>query len=60
LIILNRKEWYRPDEIAQLFNVTRKTVYLWISSEKIKAVKVCGSLRIHRTVVEKMPKDIYE
>ena len=57
---LPEKEWFRPDEVARYFDVTRKTVYLWITTEQIKAMRVMGSLRIHRTVVEKIPKDFYE
>ena len=33
---LPNKELYRVDEIARYYNVTNRTVYLWIEHKKLK------------------------
>lgn len=43
---LHDKSLLRVDEVAVFFGVTRKTVYEWIDSGKLKAVKVGGGLRV--------------
>jgi len=49
---LPQKELLRPDEVARYFSVSRKTVYSWIESEKLQAVKIAGSIiRITRDSV---------
>jgi excisionase family DNA binding protein len=48
------KELLRPDEVAKYLSVTRKTVYLWVDSGILEAVRVCKLLRIRRTEVEKL------
>lgn len=46
------KAYYRPDEIAEYFNVSRRTVYVWIDTGKLQAVKVAGTtVRISREAV---------
>lgn len=43
------KEMYRPDEVALLLRVTRQTVYNWIESGDLRAIKIGGrALRIGR------------
>lgn len=49
---LPEKAYYRPDEIAEYFSVTRRTVYFWIDTGKLTAVKVAGTtVRISREAV---------
>ena len=54
------KEWLRPDEVADYFSMSVKTIYNWIDKGKIKAVRVGESkiLRIKREFVKKMTQKI--
>ena len=42
------KELLRPDEVANYFSVTRKTVYLWIKKKHLEAYKIDKAIRITR------------
>lgn len=54
---LPNKELLRPDEVAEYFSVSAKTIYRWIDEGKIAAVKIAGSLtRIERKAVLKLKK----
>lgn len=50
------KELLRPDEVASYLSLSVKTIYGWIATGKMDAVKVGQSrlLRIKREVVEEM------
>lgn len=48
------KELLRPDEVARYLSVTRKTIYLWIDTGKLEAVKVVNRTRIPREAVQKL------
>jgi len=54
------KELLRPDEVAKYLSVNRKTVYQWISSGKMEAVKVSRLLRIPRAEVIGFQKSTLE
>lgn len=41
-------EIYTPDEVAEILQVTRRTVYGWIKDGKLKAVKVGRGWRVKR------------
>jgi excisionase family DNA binding protein len=42
----------RPDQVADIFKVTKKTVYNWVAQGKLAAVVVAGrSLRIKKEAV---------
>jgi len=43
---MNKKEYYRPDEVAKMFSIARVTVYLHIQKGQLKAVRIGGSIRI--------------
>lgn len=46
---IGAKELLRPDEAAELLNVSRWTIYRWVKSGEIEATKIgSGSLRIFR------------
>lgn len=47
-----KKDYYRPDEVAIYFSISRRTVYRWIETGKIKAVKVGKMLRVSREALE--------
>jgi len=51
------KAYYRPDEVAAIFGVTRRTIYRLIEKRKIKAIKIGSSLRISQADVEKLKKN---
>ena len=57
---LPNKELFRPDEVAVYFSVTRKTIYQWIDTGKMEAVKISRLIRIHRSAVEKFQKSILQ
>lgn len=49
---LPEKAYYRPDEIAEYFGVRTRTIYVWIESGKLPAVKIAGKIiRISRESV---------
>ncbi|MCK4389554.1 MAG: helix-turn-helix domain-containing protein [Desulfobacterales bacterium] len=41
------KTYFRVDEIAKYFSVSKRTVYRLIESRKLKSVRIGNSLRIH-------------
>lgn len=45
------KALLRPDEVAAYLDVTRKTIYQWISLGKLEAVKLSRIIRIPRESV---------
>ena len=45
---LPRKDLFRPDEVAEYFSVSAKTIYLWIDQGKLKAEKIVGTVRVLR------------
>lgn len=47
-----KKDYYRPDEVAIYFSISRRTVYRWIETGKIEAVKVGKMLRVSREALE--------
>lgn len=52
---------FRPEEIAGIFGISRRTVYRWIKSGRIDAVRVNkkGGVRIPRTaIIDILGKDI--
>lgn len=51
---LPNKPFLRVEEVAAYFDVTKKTIYLWIDHDKLKAEKIAGSIiRITRESVLK-------
>lgn len=53
------KEYLRPDEVAKYWSVSKRTIYVWIETGKLKAVKIGRLLRIPRQEVESI-KEIAE
>lgn len=45
---------YTPEEVADMLRVTRRTVYEWIRSGQLKAVKVGRQWRITEDDISKM------
>ena len=50
------KALLRPDEVAAYLDVTRKTIYQWISLGKLEAVKLSRIIRIPRESVVNFKK----
>lgn len=48
---LSNKSLFRPDEVADYFNISRSTVYLWIDHGILKAEKIGGTIRISREAI---------
>ena len=48
-----QKAYFRIDEIARHFSVSCRTVYRMIEDEELPAVKIRGSLRIHKNDLAK-------
>lgn len=58
---LPERELMRVDEVARYFSVTKATVYNWVSSGRLEAVKVAGHiLRIPRKSVQNVQKSPFE
>lgn len=43
-------------EVADMFHVTRKTVYNWINAGRIKVIRIGGVLRIQKSEVERIQR----
>lgn len=58
---LPNKGLLRPDEVAEYFSVTRRTIYNWIDSGRLDAVKVSGTIiRITRESINNLQKSLHE
>ena len=58
---LPNKALLRPDEVAKYYSVAKSTVYVWIETGKLEAVKVGGKLRrIPREALESLEKPFME
>lgn len=52
---LPKKDYYRPDEIAAYFCVSRATIYRWIDLGTIRTIDLPGrSQRIPREEIERL------
>ncbi len=55
---ISKKELLRPDEAAELLNVSRWTIYRWVKKGELEATKISsGSLRIFRHSIQKIIDD---
>lgn len=50
------KAYYRPDEIAQLFSLSKRTIYRLIHSRKLTAIRVGRSIRVPREELKRLQK----
>jgi excisionase family DNA binding protein len=53
MTVLPAKSLLRPDEVAEFWRVSTKTIYRWIDIGILEAVKKGGTLRITREEAEK-------
>jgi excisionase family DNA binding protein len=56
------KAHYRPDEVAEYFDIKLSTLYQWIAEGKVNGLKVAGMrcVRITREEIEKMKRPVIE
>lgn len=43
---------YTPNQLADLLQVTRRTIYVWIREKKLTAVRAGNRVRIHPEAVD--------
>lgn len=43
-------------ETAKIFSVSKRTIFRWIESGKIKAIKISGTVRISEEEIERLKK----
>lgn len=56
-----KKELLRPSKVAIILEVSRSTIYYWIATGKLEAVKLPGrTIRIRKSVVEDAQRDSLE
>jgi excisionase family DNA binding protein len=55
-MILPTREWLRVDEVAEYWSVSVRTVYAWVKSGKLSAVRIGGSIRIPRAAALEMTR----
>ena len=41
-------------EVADMFHVTRKTVYNWINAGRLRAMRVGGTLRVDQAEIDRI------
>ncbi len=51
---MQEKIYYKITELSKILNVSRQTIHNWLDDGKIKAVKVDGVFRIHKSEIEKL------
>jgi excisionase family DNA binding protein len=51
-------EYMTPAQVAELLQVTRRTVYGWIKGGKLKAYSAGGTVRIRRDDIEAFIKPV--
>jgi len=43
-------------QVADIFHVTRKTVYNWILAGKLQVIRIGGTIRVEQTEVDRIKK----
>lgn len=55
---LPNKEMFHPREVAKFLSIARSTIYLWIHTGQIEAVKLPGkTYRIRKSEILRMQKN---
>ena len=53
------KEYYSTTDVANIFRVSRKTIFIWIKNGEMKAIKPGRNYVIpHSSIVEKLGKTL--
>ena len=53
LIIDHHTHYYTPEQLADLLQISRRTVYLWVRERKLKAIKAGNRVRIPADAISK-------
>jgi excisionase family DNA binding protein len=48
----------KPSEVAEMLNIHKRTVYNWIRSGRVRAVKICSGKRVWLRIPEEEVKKI--
>jgi len=55
------KELLRPAKVAKILDVSPSTIYYWVATGQLEAVKPAGkTIRIPRSVVDEKLKSLFE
>ncbi len=57
-IAVKLQQHYRLKDIAEMLSVSEKTVYRWVYERKLKAHRIAGSVRVPKTELLKIIKEI--
>lgn len=49
---MTEEEYYTPEEFSKIFKVKKRTVYFWVRTGKLKAVKLGSLLRIPKSALD--------
>jgi excisionase family DNA binding protein len=53
MIELPDKQLFRPDEVADIFSISKRTVYTWLDNGTLTGVKIAGTtVRVDRESIE--------
>jgi len=55
--VLPNKIYFRPDEVADYFSVSLRTIYYWCDIGIIESIKISGSVRIHRDKIKEFEQN---
>lgn len=47
---------YTIQEVADMFRVTRKTIYQWINAGKLKVIRIERTIRIEQSEVDRIKR----
>lgn len=50
--VVDRGRYYDTSDLAQMFNVSQRTIYKWSQMSKLPKVKICGRLLFPRKEVD--------
>lgn len=53
---MSDEEYFTPDEVADRFKVTRRTVYRWVAEGRLQALKAGKGVRITKSALEEFLK----
>lgn len=48
---------YRPPQVAELLNVSERTVFYWMKEGKLRAVQINGTTLVPRQAIEDLLKE---
>lgn len=50
------EKFYKIKDVAEVFSVTRQTIYNWIAEGKVNVIRINGNPRISEKEVERLKK----